>query len=98
MTAEPTAPVLALSGDVDMLTADGVAADGRRLLASAGQGASLVVDLAGVSFIDSAGLSALVQLRLDALDAGGRVVLRNIPDRVSKLLKLTGLTTVFPTE
>lgn len=98
MTSERTRPTLRLSGDVDMLSADSVIADGRALLAAAGAGASLLVDLGEVSFLDSAGLSALVQLRLEATASGGEVMLTAVPDRVTTLLRIAGLAELFPTQ
>jgi anti-sigma B factor antagonist len=89
-------PVLRLRGEVDMLNAEAVRAEGSRLLAGAGAGASLTVDLGDVTFLDSAGLSALIQLRHLATADGGEVLLRSVPDRVAALLRVSGLTDVFP--
>lgn len=98
MTAVPAGSTLRLRGEIDMLTADSVGAEGRRLLAAAEPGAPLVVDLGEVTFLDSAGLSALVQLRLDATARGVEVVLRDVPARVSALLRVSGLADLFATD
>ena len=98
MTAVPAGSTLRLRGEIDMLTADSVGAEGRRLLAGAEPGVPLVVDLGEVTFLDSAGLSALVQLRLDATARGVEVVLHVVPDRVSALLRVSGLTDLFATD
>jgi anti-sigma B factor antagonist len=49
----------------------------------------LVVDLAGVTFCDSSGLGALLDLRRAAGDAEVDMVLRAVPRSVSRLLDLT---------
>jgi anti-anti-sigma factor len=55
---------------------------------------SLVVDLAGVSLIDSAGLHALVAL----VGVGGEVVIRGPNERVRNLLRHSGVAEVMPIE
>jgi anti-sigma B factor antagonist len=49
----------------------------------------LVVDLGGVTFCDSSGLGALLDIRRAAADAGVDMVLRAVPRSVSRLLDLT---------
>ncbi len=51
---------------------------------------------AGVEFCDSAGLSTLIGLWHAARGAGGSFALAGIPDRLMRLLTLTGLDTVLP--
>ena len=98
MSADPARPTLRLRGEVDMLTANGIAAEGRRLLEQAHPGADLVVDLRDVTFLDSSGLSALVQLRRDVVANGGALVLSDVPDRIRALLQVSGLAGVFVTD
>ncbi|WP_344468641.1 STAS domain-containing protein [Kitasatospora kazusensis] len=57
--------------------------------------AALVVDLAGVTFCDSSGLNLLLQIRLDAQQAGVPMRLAPVPDQVARLLDITGATGVF---
>lgn len=84
----PAAPVLAVSGDLDIAAVDDFLHRAGALL---GAGV-LEVDLGAVTFIDSTGLGALVQLRRQADAAGAQVRLTNVPARVGRLLELTGLT------
>jgi anti-sigma B factor antagonist len=95
---DPTRPTLRLRGDVDMLSADSIRYEGQQLLSAAPSGASLAIDLNDVTFLDSAGLSAFVQLRLAATAGGGDVILLNVPNRVVKLLRVSGLADLFPIE
>jgi anti-sigma B factor antagonist len=56
------------------------------------------VDLSGVDFIDSSGLTSLIKARRRAGDAGVDFVLRSPSERVRRTLELTRLTSVFDVE
>jgi anti-anti-sigma factor len=51
----------------------------------------IVVDAAGLTFVDSSGLSALVNARTDAAEAGVRFVVENPTPLCTRLLEATGL-------
>ena len=55
----------------------------------------IVLNLAGISYIDSGGLGTLVALYTTAQNAGGAVKLANLTQRVDDLLQVTKLLTVF---
>jgi anti-sigma B factor antagonist len=55
----------------------------------------LVLDLGGVSYIDSAGLGTLVAAYTSARSSGGDVKLANITEKFDELLNITKLLTVF---
>ena len=55
----------------------------------------IVLNLAGISYIDSGGLGTLVALYTTAQNAGGAVKLVNLTQRVGDLLQVTKLLTVF---
>jgi stage II sporulation protein AA (anti-sigma F factor antagonist) len=57
----------------------------------------LVIDLAGVSFIDSSGLGGFVRIR-KALPPGCPVVIRSPQHRIRQLFKITGLDSVITFE
>jgi len=57
----------------------------------------LVIDLAGVSFIDSSGLGGFVRIR-KALPPGCPLVIRSPQRRVRQLFKITGLDSVVAFE
>ena len=61
-------------------------------------GRHVVVDLASVGFVDSAGLSALVVCLTGVRDAGGVVSMRAVPRQLAKLFEITGLARLFPFE
>jgi len=78
-------------GEIDMSTAEILAA---RLAEVAGRSPGrLVVDLAGVGFMDSAGLHCLARVRR-LLPEHCPLVIRSAQPQVRKVLELTGLATV----
>ena len=92
--AEGTATVT-VRGDIDIVSADAFHA---RLAAVASRGPTrLVIDLAGVEFLDSAGLGAFVRLRR-ALPKDCPVILRSPRRRTRQVFELTGLGTAFEFE
>ena len=58
----------------------------------------LVIDLAGVGFLDSAGLGALIWLSRTAKEAGGGIVLAQLTRPVARLLEISGVQTIIPVE
>jgi anti-anti-sigma factor len=56
---------------------------------------AIVLDLSPTDYVDSAGLGTLVLLTKRARDAGGRMVLSGLNDRVADLLRLTRLDQVL---
>ncbi len=60
-----------------------------------GESNNIVLHLGNVSYIDSGGLGTLVALRTTAQNAGGTIKLTNLTDRVTDLLQVTKLLTVF---
>ena len=55
----------------------------------------LVLDLAGVNYIDSAGLGTLVAAYTSARNEGGDIRLANVTARFGELLNITKLVTIF---
>jgi anti-sigma B factor antagonist len=55
----------------------------------------LVLDLGGVSYVDSAGLGQLVQVYTTARHMGGALKLLGVTKRLKDLLVLTKLLTIF---
>jgi anti-sigma B factor antagonist len=54
-----------------------------------------VLNLSGVTYIDSGGLGTLVGLYTSARNSGGALKLANLTQRVGDLLQVTKLVTVF---
>ncbi|MBN6041731.1 STAS domain-containing protein [Amycolatopsis sp. 195334CR] len=56
----------------------------------------LVLDLAGLTYVDSTGLSAFIAAHKRASARGGRVRLSGVPPFLARLLAVTGLNTILP--
>jgi anti-sigma B factor antagonist len=93
--SDPERPVLVLSGEIDLACADEVAAAGVALLRDTPGPVRIVVDLGAVEFLDSSGLSALLQIRRAAAAEGVEVALREITRPIGVLLQLTGVEELF---
>jgi len=77
--AQGPAPTVFLAGEMDLDCADGL----REAVAEAARGAQVVVlDFAGVSFIDSSGTGIFVRLCLDMSNQGTPIVARNLSPAV----------------
>jgi anti-sigma B factor antagonist len=58
---------------------------------------NIIIDLSGVSYVDSAGLGQLVQAYATTKNKGGALKLVNVTKRLKDLLVVTKLLTVFDT-
>ncbi|WP_411084817.1 STAS domain-containing protein, partial [Streptomyces sp. cmx-18-6] len=56
----------------------------------------LILDLGAVTFCDSSGFNALVGIFRCAKTADGTLVLAAVPDRLARMLDLTGLSALLP--
>lgn len=80
--------VVALSGECDLHVRDRLSAI---LLAAVEGSALVVVDLAGVRFLDSSGLHALVTAHQSAVGRAGRLCVVNASGTVASVLDITGV-------
>jgi anti-anti-sigma factor len=88
---------VALSGKLDMSGFDDLV----HLLASAAEGpnvAAVQVDLAGVSFVDSCGIEALIAGHNAAQAAGCRFTVVRLRPNVRCVIEVSGLLPMFPGE
>lgn len=90
------ASVVGVTGEIDILTAPQLRETLLGHLTSAAP--NLAVDLSGVTFIDSTGLSVLVNALRRARSLGGDVRLLLPSEQVTKVLELTRLTDLFVIE
>jgi anti-anti-sigma factor len=88
-------PVIELAGELDHNTAPQLRAHLLHLTLGAGQ--ILIVDLGGVTFCDSSGLTVLIACRNHALAAHAGIALAAVPDRVHRIFRIVGLDQVFTT-
>jgi anti-sigma B factor antagonist len=80
-------PVVALSGEIDMATADAMEA---ALEPSLKAGGPLTLDLSGVTFMDSTGLYVVIRAA-ECLTGRGCLIIHGAHGPVWKLLQLTKL-------
>ena len=84
---------LVVAGEIDIATAPLLRSDLHRIIQS---GVSEVtIDMAGVDFIDSAGLGVLIGAVGRLRERGGRLVLRHLQPAPRKVIDITGLQDVF---
>jgi anti-sigma B factor antagonist len=88
--SDPTgAPVVIVSGDLDLSNAD--ALDATVASVAADRPERLIFDLSGLRFMDSAGIAVLLR----AASMVNAVHLRNPSPAVLRVVELTGLTNVL---
>ncbi|WAU83156.1 STAS domain-containing protein [Streptomyces sp. Qhu-G9] len=86
-------PVLQVVGELDHEQATALREEVERLVLSPGQ--HLVIDLSGLDFCDSTGISALLAARQRAQTAEAEVILAAVPANTLRILRIIGLDQVF---
>jgi anti-anti-sigma factor len=94
----PEELVVRLSGELDLVSRAGVVEHATKAIGELPALERLVVDLARVTFCDSTGLGALLDIGRLASDKGAVIVLRDVPPAVSRLLDLAGVNDVLTRE
>src|SRR4249920_786963 len=88
--------VLDLKGSVTLGEGDELLKDKVNSLVNQGR-KKLVLNLAGVPYVDSAGLGEIVRTYTTVSRQGGSLKLLNLTKRITDLLSITKLLTVFET-
>lgn len=91
----PCGPLIQVRGDLDHHTAPQVRDVLPDLAIEAGQ--QLLVDLGGLTFCDSTGITVLIAARNHALAADAAIALVAVPETVRRIFHIVGLEQVFPT-
>lgn len=93
VTAGDAPGVVVMAGEIDFSVAPRVR---DRLLDLVGESrADVVLDMAGLDYIDSSGLALLLELRKHLQEHGRSVRVRSISPQVRKLFNLTQLAELF---
>lgn len=90
---EGGAAVLTAVGAVDIESRGQLQAECQKLLTTGPVG--LVIDMSGVTFMDSTGIGTLVEVSHSAQDAGVTFTIRRPSARVVRILQATGLVDVW---
>jgi anti-sigma B factor antagonist len=85
--------LITVAGEIDATNAHDVEAFVDRMR---GPGEAVIFDLAGLRFMDSCGLHALLRLRDRMLGQGGAMHLAAVPDVPARILEITGVREVLP--
>jgi anti-anti-sigma factor len=86
-TASDSSVALVLHGELDLASVAELQAE---LDALTGQNAAnVIVDLRGVTFVDSTGLRVLLRARQAALSRNRRLLLRNVPSQARAVMDMT---------
>ena len=93
---EDDAVVLTLSGELDLASAPTLERELRE--AEATSPTRLVIDLAGLAFMDSTGLQALLRARERANSNDHQLSLRRAPHQVQRVFELTKTVDAFTFE
>ena len=84
-----------VEGELDLSTAAAFREAIDRRLADGAK--HLVLSLAGLTFLDSSGLGAILGRYRRVSERGGRMVAADVPAHIARLLSLSGLQRVIPT-
>ncbi|WP_049976792.1 STAS domain-containing protein [Streptomyces leeuwenhoekii] len=90
----PGLAVATVVGDVDVQTAPTLRSGALEIIQQGHP--CLVLDLAQVGFCDSSGLSAIIGIWHAAQEAGGSLSLAAVPNRLMRMLCMTGVDSLLP--
>jgi anti-sigma B factor antagonist len=93
MPREDLPNVLPLQGEIDLHVSPNVAASLRMMIEK--KPPQVIVDLAGVSYIDSSGLAALIEGMQNVQQYGGKFVLAGLQEPVRPIFEIARLDQVF---
>jgi anti-sigma B factor antagonist len=89
MTDDPSAPVIALAGELDLASVEATRAGIESVLAN--QPTRVTFDLEKLTFMDSSGIALMVQISNEI----GQVTLTHVAPIVHRVLEVTGLLEHF---
>ena len=88
------AVVLALEGKLNQASADTLHAAAMEVAGDSGL-KTLVIDMAGVDFIASVGIRALIRPSQSMAMRGGKLAIANLNPQIDEFFRLTGLDQMF---
>jgi anti-sigma B factor antagonist len=87
--------IVDLNGRITLGESTGILRDELRSLLSQGS-KQIILNMAGVSYVDSAGLGELVGAYTTATNQGGALKLLHMQGKLHDLMQITKLHTIFP--
>jgi anti-sigma B factor antagonist len=96
MTTGRTGPVqtITLTGELDLASADAV--HGELIRAEATDAQTILLDLTGLSFLDSSGIRLLIAAAGRSQADSRRLVIRRPPENVRRVLRVAGVDDRLP--
>lgn len=92
--ADDCARVVPLTGEIDMSTATVIAQAVQPALADGAR--DLILDMSHVTFIDSSGLNALLEVHASISATGARLAVRSPSRAVRRVIEIAGLDSLLP--
>jgi len=86
--ADGKAVRIVVQGELDMSVAPGLS---DAITSASGDGVTVLLDMSGVTFLDSSAIGALVASGREVTEAGGRLQVGPRSDIVTRVLEITGL-------
>jgi anti-anti-sigma factor len=86
--------LLRVSGELDLATVEILRHAAAKEL-DAGEFGELALDLSGLSFLDSSGLGALLQIRGEAMAQGGAFTIAGLSAGPARIISIAGLSSTF---
>jgi anti-anti-sigma factor len=93
-TQDGATALFRLKDDIDLHTSPDLRTDILGLLAK-GEVTKLVINLEGVSYVDSSAIAVMVEALQKLRKSGGKVYLTNLSPRVKGLLEIARLDSIF---
>jgi anti-anti-sigma factor len=93
VTYEGAATTVAVSGEIDLVTA--VRLDRELMMALEAEPEWLRLDLRDVAFMDTSGVAVLLKARRAALEADCRFTVKSASPAIERLLEITGLASLL---
>lgn len=90
---EPDATIVTLGGEVDLRTSPQLRNTFLELLDT--KPPRIIIDLSGVSYVDSSGVGTIVELKRRAMRSGSDVILVGLQTRVRSVFEITRLDKFF---
>ncbi len=87
--------IVDLTGRITLGESTGILRDELRSLLAQGN-KQIILNMAGVSYVDSAGLGELVSAYTTATNQGGSLKLLHLQGKLHDLMQITKLHTIFP--
>jgi anti-sigma B factor antagonist len=89
--------VLVLRGEIDLASAPQLENAAIEAVTATGP-SRIVIDLAGVEFMDSTGLATLIKAQSQARSNNRSLILRHVPPQAQRVLEISGFAEAFVTE